>query len=120
MGISITLFIQALNFFAAYCVIRFFIFKPLVALILAQKAYHNGLEQAVVQAQGRQKEQENAVKLLWQKCREQFERVRPSLEKPIEHHVTPEIAPISEKLDAHVEAQLIEKTSKGLAQRICK
>lgn len=120
MAISITLLIQACNFFAAYGVIRFFIFKPLVRIIISEKAHHEALVQAVVQSQVQQEEQEKAIGSLWLSCREQFSAVRPLLEKSVERPVVPETRLMMEEVGAHDDEALIKDVSSKLVQRMCK
>lgn len=117
MGITFTLIVQAGNFLIAYGIIRYLIFKPLVSLIMAEKARHDGLIHAVRQSQERQVAQERAMGDLWKSCRGQFNAVSPLLEKHVDHIVVEPIK--SEKqLTAQAEDGLVKDATAELVQRI--
>ena len=102
MQINGTLFIQAINFFIAYLLLRFFLFKPAVALIQGERAEVNAFlerisnHQKALEARSREKAEKwryyqteflQRVPFVGREEIHVFKKIAPALyEPPIEEH----------------------------------
>ena len=73
MEINLTLMVQAINFFLFYLILRVFVFKPFVAIILQDEADKKRLESSIQQERQMMAAQEGANKQAWQAFQQQCE-----------------------------------------------
>lgn len=79
MNINMTLIVQAIHFCIVYCMVRYFLFKPVIAIIEHKNAEQDALN-AIINQQKKsleiqQKERHNN----WIMCREYFNLHQPHL-----------------------------------------
>lgn len=72
MNINFTLIIQALNFFIAYLILRYFLFKPTVNVIEQERAEENGLKEIIKQGVETNSALTDQNKLQWQIYQKEF------------------------------------------------
>ena len=80
MNINITLIIQGCNFFIAYMLIRFLLFKPVFAFIKKEWDERDGLNAQITE--GKKSVEEKAIisDKQWGQCRNYFSKYAPKLE----------------------------------------
>lgn len=86
MNINATIFVQALNFFVVYFLLRFFLFKPVVAIIDEGHAEDLKLLGIIAQQKKSIEIQERQLDYYWQTSREYFQAHRPCLQKSCNEH----------------------------------
>lgn len=74
-----TLLIQVINFFIAYGIVRFFIVKPLLALIQQEDAQAASLAQAVQERQMTIENKRHELEVYWSECKDHFASHTPSI-----------------------------------------
>jgi F0F1-type ATP synthase membrane subunit b/b' len=81
MNINATIFVQAINFFIVYCLLRSFLFKPVISIIDSGHAEDLKLLGIIAQQKKDIAIQEKELDDYWQTCREYFQAHRPSLQQ---------------------------------------
>lgn len=77
MNINGTLFIQAFNFFITYWMLRFFLFKPVVAIIEHEKTQESAMLDIIDQQKKSLEIQEKERQRHWYICQEYFNTHQP-------------------------------------------
>ena len=99
MNINATIIIQAFNFFLVYWMLRFFLFRPVIAIIEHGHAEKQALLDIIDQQRKSLEIQEKEQKRHWYICQQYFTIHQPLQHIPLlssEQHVTePTIHPIS-------------------------
>ena len=78
MNINATVIVQAINFFIVYVLLRFFLFKPAVAMLDSENSEEETLLGMINQQKKSIEIQEKERQRYWYACREYFKMHRPS------------------------------------------
>ncbi len=81
MTINGTLLIQAFNFMIVYCMLRIFLFKPVISIIEHEKAQENSMLDSIDQQVKSLEIQEKERQRHWYICQEYFKTHQPPLYK---------------------------------------
>jgi hypothetical protein len=79
MNVNATVFVQALNFFITYVMLRHFLFRPTVAIIEHEHAQEAALRDIIEQQKKSLEIQEKERQRHWYICQEYFNIHQPSL-----------------------------------------
>ncbi len=79
MTINGTLLVQAFNFMIVYCMLRFFLFKPVISIIEHEKAQEDGMLNIIDQQIKSLEIQEKERQRHWYICQEYFKTHQPPL-----------------------------------------
>lgn len=78
MNVNATLFIQMINFFIVYWMLRLLLFKPVVAIIQHEQAQEKALHDIIDQQKTSLDIQEKERQRTWYACQEYFAMHQPS------------------------------------------
>lgn len=79
MNINMTLIIQAIHFCIVYCMVRYFLFRPVIAIIEHKNAQQDALNAIIDQQKKSLAIQEKERQNNWTICREYFSLHQPDL-----------------------------------------
>lgn len=79
MNINATLLVQMFNFFLVYGMLRFLLFRPVIAIIEQEKAQKNALDDIIEQQKKSLEIQEKERQGQWYNCREYFINHQPAI-----------------------------------------
>lgn len=98
VSINFTLILQAIHFFCAYCIIKYGILKPVLAVIFARKSQEQSLHNEIATLKKEITEKENEQRAIWTECHhliaqklENSTRERFMAQRPITPIAAPEI-----------------------------
>jgi len=77
MELNSTLFVQMVNFFITYWVLRVFLLEPVVALLIAEGKRISAIKSGIKRRKNNVAEQVDQLEKEWQKSRTFFEKNRP-------------------------------------------
>jgi Tfp pilus assembly protein PilO len=119
MNINFTLIIQALNFFVAYLVLRYFLFKPTVAVIEQERAEENGLKKAIKQEAETNLALIQNNKLEWQIYQKEFLARLPNVSIS-DLFIYRDLAPAikAPQADTHELNQLQQEVVQGIIKKV--
>lgn len=81
MDINCTLVVQGINFFLAYLLLRHFLFKPVVQVILQEREEHTTLQRDIKERTSAITYQEQEKKVRWSVYQQTFVQQVPSVVK---------------------------------------
>jgi len=81
MNINATVFVQAINFFITYWMLRLFLFKPVISIIEHEKVQECGKLDLIAQQKKSLEIQEKERQAHWYICQEYFNTHRPCVSK---------------------------------------
>lgn len=116
MYINATLLVQAVHFLIAYSLLRFFLYKPVVALIQKRDADKKALIENIAHKAAIIAQKEESIENYWQTKQQELLAQRPELKEQLVVSFGKEQM-IEEIPHAEVE-QLVEQVSKAIVNRI--
>lgn len=100
LKLNSTLIVQAVHFFIAYCVIRWVIFKPAVAVVMHEDALFTSLRSDVAERQSTIEQKNHELATHWSSCKLYFARHAPKdgIARPVPQATSYiDVIPISQK-----------------------
>ncbi|MFZ5953953.1 MAG: hypothetical protein ACOYT8_02500 [Candidatus Dependentiae bacterium] len=117
--VNLTLGVQAINFFLAYLILKYFLLKPAIMAIQSEDTLQQHLIAKVHQSHKRISDKQREIQEKWQECQKEFADNAPLLE--VNQFVTRSttkalsLAPINEQEVMHkaqeIEHELIKKVA---------
>lgn len=77
--VNLTLLVQAVNFFLAYLILKYFLLKPAIAAINAEDGIENHLVSLVHQNHQRISNKQHEIQRKWHECQKSFAQFTPIL-----------------------------------------
>ena len=123
LTINATLFVQVINFWIAYVLIKHLLVLPVYRVICADDADDQQAHQAVERGKNRVEHHENEIQNLWKTCRTYFAQQAPEPIRPEQASVeTPRDADSSDEMDVidmvAVEEQAYDTLARGIERKV--
>ena len=118
MNVNLTLFVQILNFWVAYWILRICIFKPAVRLLYNEEEKKEALAHAIAQEEASIAYVHHKRQLQWQQFRIHCKRNHPIAEKAVEEPLVTSADQESEQVTGEQLALLIASAQSFVVDRL--
>ena len=75
--VNLTVLVQAVNFFVAYLILKYFLLKPAIAAIRQEDTYQNHLLGMVQSSHSRISDKQQEIEHKWRLCQKEFAKIAP-------------------------------------------